>query len=88
MISDMKESDRQYQSTMARFAASLENLSQTVSTMFGIMNGGIVQHHAPRNPNWQQGNLGQQVMYAAPVTSNSIIHNNSNQEPIPDIGMF
>ena len=42
MISDIKENDRQYQHTMARFAAIMENLSQTVSTMVGMIGSGMV----------------------------------------------
>ena len=64
IISDMKENDRQYQHTMARFAATMENLSQTVSTMVGMIGSAMVASQPSSTiPNWQQNNGDQRVLY-------------------------
>ena len=37
MVSEIKQMDKEYQQTMARFASAMENLSRSVSSAFGMM---------------------------------------------------
>ena len=78
MISDMKENDRQYQQTMARFAATMENLSQTVSTMVGMIGSGMVASSP-----WQQNNGGQQALYGRGPNSTG-----SHQTTLHELGLY
>ena len=84
MISDMKENDRQYQYIMARFAATMENLSQTVSTMVGMIESGMIASQPSSTiPNWQQNNGGQQVLYGRVPNSSG-----SDQSTLHELGLY
>lgn len=73
MLSDMKLMDKQYQNTMARFASSMENLSQSVSSAFNTMSSMIVP--PPGTNPWHQHYLQpRQQPYntqVTPITSDS-----------------
>ena len=46
MVSEMKQMDKEYQQTMARFASGMENLIHSVSRAFG-MTGTLLQRSQP-----------------------------------------
>ena len=37
MLSEIRQADKEYQQTMAKFATTMENLSHSVSNAFGMM---------------------------------------------------
>ena len=80
MMSEMKESDRHYQQTMARFAATMENLSQTVPSMVGML-GTSMLAPSPKISNWQHNNGGQHVLYGQ-VPNSSV----SDQTAVHELG--
>ena len=59
MVSEMKQMDKEYQQTMARFAIAIEDLSHSVSSAFGKM-GTLLQRSQPSY--WQP----QMPQYMAP----------------------
>ena len=46
MVSEMKQMDKEYQQTMARFASAMENQSHLVSSAFAMM-GTLLQRSQP-----------------------------------------
>ena len=74
MVSEMKQMDKEYQKTMARFASAMENLSHSVSSAFGMM-GTLLQRSQPR---YWQPQMPQYMAQQQPLQGDRVLPGRSN----------
>ena len=74
MVSEMKQMDKEYQKTMARFASAMENLSHSVSSAFGMM-GTLLQRS---QPSYWQPQMPQYMAQQQPLQRDRLLPGRSN----------
>lgn len=74
MVSEMKQMDKEYQKTMARFASAMENLSHSVSSAFGMM-GTLLQRS---QPSYWQPQMPQYMAQQQPLQGDRVLPGRSN----------
>ena len=70
----MKQMDKEYQQTMARFASAMENLSHSVSSAFSMM-GTLLQRS---QPSYWQPQIPQYMAQQQPLQGDGVLPGRSN----------